>query len=71
MLGHTRSWGVAHPEILTPCYKNGVVDGTYGPIDPTLNKTYEFLEKLIEEIVEVFPDKYLHLGGDEVGFACW
>lgn len=67
--GHTRSWGVSHPEILTQCGIPYV--GKMGPIDPTNDETYEFMYKLIEEIVEVFPDRYQHLGGDEVGFECW
>lgn len=61
--GHTRSWGVSHPEILTAC--GGVFDGKFGPIDPTKEVAYEFMQKLLTEVVEVFPDEYIHLGGDE------
>lgn len=67
--GHTRSWGVAYPEILTEC--GGVYTGKLGPIDPIKNVTYEFMQKLLEEVSRVFPDEYIHLGGDEVGFECW
>jgi len=67
--GHTRSWGVAHPELLTTC--EGSLEGYLGPMDPTNDGVYEFLDKLFREIVEVFPDKYVHLGGDEVDFDCW
>lgn len=67
--GHTRSWGVSHPEILTTC--EGVYTGKLGPIDPIKNETYEFMQKLLKEVVNVFPDPYVHLGGDEVGFECW
>ncbi|XP_043471365.1 beta-hexosaminidase subunit beta-like [Leptopilina heterotoma] len=70
--GHTESWGQGYPELLTKCYdKNGNLDGTVGPLDPTNPKVYEFLDKLFHEIVDVFPEKYLHLGGDEVPFKCW
>lgn len=67
--GHTRSWGVSHPEILTAC--GGKYEGKLGPIDPTNSETYTFLQKLFKEVGEVFPDSYVHLGGDEVGFECW
>ena len=30
-----------------------------------------FLDGLMEELKAVFPDKYFHLGGDEVPFGCW
>lgn len=69
--GHTQSWGKAYPELLTPCYKGTSPNGKYGPMNPALESTFKFLETFFEEAVSVFPDQYLHLGGDEVSFACW
>lgn len=67
--GHTASWGASHPELLTKCY--GKYTGLLGPINPIMDENYDFIFSLFDEIVEVFPDKYVHLGGDEVGFECW
>ncbi|KAM7306774.1 beta-hexosaminidase subunit alpha [Ixodes scapularis] len=69
--GHTQSWGKGYPDLLTPCYKGTSPNGKYGPINPALESTFRFLETFFEEVVNVFPDQYLHLGGDEVGFDCW
>ncbi|KAF3422857.1 hypothetical protein E2986_09336 [Frieseomelitta varia] len=69
--GHTRSWGSAYPELLTTCYDKGKPNGKLGPMNPTKPNLYEFLRHLFAEIVQVFPDQYVHLGGDEVPFDCW
>lgn len=33
--------------------------------------TYDFLEHVLEEVMEVFPSPYIHVGGDEAGKASW
>ena len=54
------------------CYDDhGKKNGYYGPIDPSKESTYDFLQAFFGEITQVFPEKYLHLGGDEVDFKCW
>ncbi|ELU06264.1 hypothetical protein CAPTEDRAFT_115968 [Capitella teleta] len=69
--GHTRSWGLGHPELLTPCYGEIEKDGFYGPLNPVADSTFSFLEKLFTEVMQVFKDERIHIGGDEVPLRCW
>ena len=34
-------------------------------------KTFEFLETVLSEVMEVFPYEYIHIGGDEAGKGRW
>uniref|UniRef100_A0A8C7JRQ7 Beta-hexosaminidase n=1 Tax=Oncorhynchus kisutch TaxID=8019 RepID=A0A8C7JRQ7_ONCKI len=69
--GHTQSWGKGQPGLLTPCYKGTVPSGTFGPVNPANSSSYKFMTHLFKEVTSVFPDSYVHLGGDEVDFTCW
>lgn len=53
------------------CLQPVLFNRGYGPINPIIDSNYEFLAEFFQEVVSRFPDKYLHLGGDEVPFSCW
>ncbi|CAF4035946.1 unnamed protein product, partial [Rotaria magnacalcarata] len=67
---HSRSWGRAY-DILTQCYSEEKPNNKLGPMDPSRNTTFEFLKNFFHEVAQIFPDRYIHLGADEVYFDCW
>lgn len=70
--GHTQSWGPGMKDLLARCYdEKGLPTNFFGPINPVPEENYIFLAQFFEEISQVFPDSYVHLGGDEVDFSCW
>ncbi len=40
-------------------------------LSPALPGTYEFLDKVLEEVAELFPSKWVHIGADEVPDGVW
>lgn len=68
--GHvTNGYLALKPQIVTTCYD--VPRYPTGPLNPTINATYEFLDKFYDELKTVWDDKYFHIGGDEVVKRCW
>jgi len=41
------------------------------PICPCNETTFEFAENVFTEIMDIFPSKYIHIGGDEVDRSDW
>eukprot|EP00039_Didymoeca_costata_P001066 m.49358 g.49358 ORF g.49358 m.49358 type:complete len:564 (-) comp10613_c0_seq4:75-1766(-) len=64
--GHSGSWGVGMN--ITACPTLPLTKRT---LDPTNPKTFEVIEGLFEEMMELFPDHHFHLGGDEFNLDCW
>ncbi len=68
MPGHATAWVVSHPEIASAPgpYKIERRPGIFDPtLDPTNEQTYKLLEGFFAEMTALFPDKYMHIGGDE------
>ncbi|MGZ9810814.1 beta-N-acetylhexosaminidase [Pseudoroseicyclus sp. H15] len=40
-------------------------------LNPAMPAVYDMLEKVFDEIIEIFPSKYIHIGGDEVAANAW
>lgn len=67
MPGHSEAATFAYPEYACPTARPG--SGIYCP---GREETFEYLENIIDEVVELFPDSpYIHIGGDEVGKEQW
>lgn len=72
--GHSTSWFVGYPELASAPgpYKIerqwGVFDPTF---NPTIEETYKFFDAFFKEMCELFPDEYMHIGGDENNGHQW
>lgn len=67
--GHAGAILFAHPE-LAAGPAPATLPRAFGPsryaLDPSLDATWGLLEAVVDDLVELFPDDYVHLGGDEV-----
>ncbi len=72
--GHATGMLVAYPELAaTPAPRE--IDHVYGVLDSVMDPSqpwvYEFLDRFIGEMAQLFPDTYFHIGGDEVNGKLW
>jgi hexosaminidase len=77
--GHAQSWMVGYPELASGSgadyggpYQIEREFGIFDPVmDPTRDSTYKFLDRFVGEMAEIFPDLYMHVGGDENNGVQW
>jgi hexosaminidase len=74
MPGHITSWVVSHPELasLPGPYTIERHWGIFDPVlDPTNEALYRLLDNFLGEMAGLFPDAYIHIGGDENNGVQW
>lgn len=74
MPGHAQSWFVGYPELASGPGPYSIERrfGIFDPVmDPTRKGTYEFIDQFIGEMAGIFPDPYVHIGGDENNGVQW
>ncbi len=74
MPGHSAAWLVAYPELNSGTAPDGI-RREFGvsdvALDPTREATYQFLTRFLTEMSGIFPDAYIHIGGDETPAPDW
>ena len=74
MPGHSTAWFVGYPDLASAPGPYSIERkwGIFDPaMDPTRESTYKFLDEFIGEMARLFPDKFFHIGGDEVNGKQW
>ena len=78
MPAHTVSSLAAYPELACPVVAHyiGVLPGAGGKATRIVycagnDSVFSFLEDVLDEVIELFPSKYIHLGGDEASKEYW
>jgi hexosaminidase len=72
--GHATSWVVSHPELASLPGPYGIERqwGVFNPVlDPTNEATYALLGDFLGEMAALFPDRFIHIGGDENNGVQW
>jgi hexosaminidase len=73
MPGHSKAAIAAYPNL--SCEEKSVnvatLWGVFEDIYCSKEETFKFLEDVIDEVVDLFPGKYIHIGGDEAPKTRW
>lgn len=78
--GHSEEVLAVYPELaclsdtgaLSQSPDDAVIRGmNSGDLCPSNGKTFEFLCNVLDEVMELFPSQYIHIGGDEANMTAW
>lgn len=64
--GHSDEVVATYPELGCTCKQHKLYDLCIGT-----EKTFEFLEDVLTEVIDLFPSEYIHIGGDEAVKYHW
>ena len=62
--GHAESWCAGMPEVCPSA-------SCRTPLDVSKAETFAVLDDVLGDASKLFPDAFVHLGGDEVDTSCW
>jgi len=74
MPGHSEAALAAYPELScdpSRTYKVSETWGVFYDVYCPSEKTFTFLQEVLTEVMDLFPSKYIHIGGDEVPKNVW
>ncbi len=75
MPAHVSSAIASYPELACFNQRIGVPSGGVWPITDIYcagkETTFEFLQNVLDEVMTIFPSKYIHIGGDEATKTNW
>ena len=73
MPGHSQAVIAAYPELGCTGEEVEVATkwGVFEDIYCSKEETFEFLEQVLDEVLELFPGEYIHIGGDEAPKSNW
>ena len=73
MPGHSRAALAAYPEFSCSEIRQEVPGlwGVFEDIYCTKEESFQFITNILEEVVDLFPGKYIHIGGDEAPKSKW
>ncbi|ENM5814033.1 family 20 glycosylhydrolase [Vibrio mimicus] len=74
--GHASAVAHAYPQLMSGLGEQSYPQqrgwGVFEPLmDPTNPELYTMLASVFDEVVELFPDEYFHIGGDESNYQQW
>ncbi len=73
--GHSKSWQIAYPQLSSTPGKTQTLYGQEklfsDPLNPVRPENLALIESVITEMIALFPDRYFHVGGDEVDTSAW